>query len=72
MNPTSHPPASRDWTSLLTSAQRLRIAMAACRVRFTWLGVEKALTPEQTARAAQRFDVTPQFLRATRRLVYVH
>jgi hypothetical protein len=72
MNRTSHPVASRDWTSLLTSAQRLRITMAACRVRFTWLGVEKTLTAEQNARAAQRFQAAPDFLRATKRLIDVH
>jgi hypothetical protein len=72
MNPTSHPAARRDWTGLLTSAQRLRITMAACRVRFAWPGVEKALTPEQTARAARHFEATPQSLRATKRLIDIH
>ena len=46
--------------------------MVACRVRFTWFGVEKALTPEQNARAAQGFETTPQFLRAAKRLLDVH
>ncbi len=72
MNHSSHDSASQDWTSLLTSAQRLRIAMAACRLRFTWFGLEKALTPEQNARAAQRFEATPQSLRAAQRLLDVH
>jgi hypothetical protein len=72
MNHSSHNAPSHDWTSLLTSAQRLRITMVACRVRFTWLGVEKALTPEQNARAAQRFEATPQFLRAAKKLLDVH
>ena len=43
MNHMPHPAPGRDWINLLTTAQRLRITMAACRVRFTWLGVEKAL-----------------------------
>ena len=69
---TSPDPAGQDWTRLLTSDQRLRILMVACRVRFTWFGVEKALTPEQNARAAQGFETTPQFLRAAKRLLDVH
>ena len=30
--------------------------MAACRVRFTWFGTQKTLTPEQRATAAEAFD----------------
>jgi hypothetical protein len=45
--------------------------MAACRLRFTWLGVEKALTPGEILRAAQPFEATPPFLRVTKRLIDV-
>jgi hypothetical protein len=62
-------PAGQDFTSLLLPAQRLRITMAPCRVRFTWFGVEKALTPKQRARAAERFDAAPQSLTAAKRLL---
>ena len=62
-------PAGQDFTSLLLPAQRLRIMMAPCRVRFTWFGVEKSLTPKQRARAAERFDAAPQALIAAKRLL---
>jgi hypothetical protein len=72
MNHMPHPAPGRDWIRLLTTAQRLRIATAACRVRFTWLGLEKALTPEQNARAARDLQADPQFLRTAKRLLDVH
>jgi hypothetical protein len=50
-------------------AQRLRATMAACRVQFTWLGTQKALTPEQRAAAAEAFDAEGRFLSATKRLL---
>jgi hypothetical protein len=56
-------------TSPTTPAQRLRTTMAACRVRFTWFGVQKSLTPEQKAQAASAFDAEGQFLSAGKRLV---
>jgi hypothetical protein len=62
-------PAGQDFTSLLLPAQRLRITMAPCRVRFTWFGVEKSLTPKQRARAAERFDAAPQALSAAKKLL---
>ena len=55
--------------NLTTAAQRLRTTMAACRVRFTWFGVQKTLTPEQKARAAEAFDAEGQFLSAAKRLL---
>src|SRR5262245_17517148 len=58
-----------DFTGLLTPAQRLRITLAPCRVRFFWLGAEKALTLEQKARAAERFQAAPRSLAATKRLI---
>ena len=62
-------PATQDFTSLLMPAQRLRITMAPCRVRFIWFGAEKSLTPEQRARAAERFDAAPRSLAATKKLL---
>jgi hypothetical protein len=62
-------PATQDFTSLLMPAQRLRITMAPCRVKFSWFGTEKSLTPEQRARAAERFDAAPQSLCAAKKLL---
>jgi hypothetical protein len=50
-------------------ARRLRATMAACRVQFTWLGTQKALTPEQRAAAAEAFDAEGQFLSAGKKLL---
>src|SRR4051812_32532795 len=55
--------------STTTPSQRLRATMAACRVRFTWFGVQKSLTPEQKAQAAEAFDAEGQFLSAAKRLL---
>src|SRR6202040_2419044 len=55
--------------SSTTPAQRLRTTMAACRVRYTWFGVQKTLTPEQRATAAEAFDAEGQFLSATKKLI---
>jgi hypothetical protein len=52
-----------------TPAQRLRAAMAACRVQFTWFGVQRALTRQQRAVAAEAFDAEGQFLSAGKRLL---
>lgn len=51
------------------AAERLRSTMAATRVSFTWLGVHKTLSPEQKARAADRFDAEAKFLSATKKLL---
>jgi hypothetical protein len=50
-------------------AERLRTTMAACRVQFTWWGIQRALTAEQKAQAAQAFDAEGQFLSAGKRLL---
>ena len=42
----------RSATDDTTPADRLRTTMAACRVSFTWFGVQKSLTAEQRAVAA--------------------
>lgn len=42
----SRPVATEARTEAATTpALRLRTSMAACRVRFTWFGVQKTLTP---------------------------
>ena len=53
----------------ITPAQRLRSTMAAARVSFTWFGVQKTLTREQKAQAAEAFDAEGQFLSAAKRLL---
>src|SRR5262245_16540100 len=55
--------------STTTAATRLRTTMAAVRVAFTWFGVQKSLTPQQRARAAETFDAEGQFLSATKKLI---
>src|ERR1700734_1366689 len=59
------------WNRPLTtsSAERLRTPMAACRVSFTWWGVQRALTADQKAQAAQAFDAEGQFLSAGKKLL---
>ena len=52
-----------------TPAERLRTTMAACRVQFTWWGVQRALTAEQKAQAAQAFDAEGGFLSAGKKLL---
>jgi hypothetical protein len=52
-----------------TPARRLRATMAACRVQFTWFGVQRALTRDQRTRAAEAFDAEAQFLSAGKRLL---
>ena len=61
-------PAATDITTI-TPAQRLRTTMAAVRVSFTWFGVQKTLTPEQKAQAAEAFDAEGQFLSAGKKLL---
>ena len=50
-------------------ADRLRATMAACRVQFTWLGIQKSLTPEQRAAAAGAFDADGRSLSAGKKLI---
>src|SRR5882757_643985 len=56
-------------TTTTGAALRLRTTTAACRVRFTWFVVQKTLTPEQKAQAAEPFDAEGQFLSAAKRLL---
>lgn len=50
-------------------ASRLRTAMAAVRVSFTWLGVRKSLTPAQKALAAESFGAEGDYLSAGKKLL---
>jgi hypothetical protein len=61
-------PAAMDDTTI-TPAQRLRSTMAAARLSFTWFGVQKTLTREQKAQAAEAFDAEGQFLSAGKKLI---
>jgi hypothetical protein len=62
-------PAEATAGEATAPAQRLRATMAACRVQFTWLGTQKALTPQQRAAAAEAFDAEGQFLSAGKKLI---
>ena len=64
-------PVAEGWNrpTPTTPAERLRTTMAACRVQFTWWGVQRALTAEQKAQAAQAFDAEGQFLSAGKKLL---
>jgi hypothetical protein len=44
-------------------------AIAPVRLRFTWFGVERSLTPEQKAQAAEPFQASAKALRAAKRLL---
>ncbi len=63
--------AAAAWNRPATTApaERLRTTMGACRVQFTWWGIQRALTAEQKAQAAQAFDAEGQFLSAGKRLL---
>jgi hypothetical protein len=59
------------WNRPVTTgaAERMRTTMAACRVQFTWWGVQRALTADQKAQAAQAFDAEGGFLSAGKKLL---
>ena len=65
----TEPETSRNRAVTTTAADRLRTTMAACRVSFTWWGVQRTLTSEQKAQAAQAFDAEGQFLSAGKKLL---
>ncbi len=65
----SRPAAAGAMMTDTTPALRLRTTMAACRVRYTWFGVQKSLTAAQKAQAAEAFDAEGQFLSATKKLI---
>ena len=59
----------RDTRSAVSPAQWLRETTAAVRVSFTWLGVRKALTPEQRNQAADSFGAEGDYLSARKKLL---
>ena len=65
----TQPMGSRNGSVTVNPAERLRTTMAACRVSFTWWGVQRTLTSEQKAQAAQAFDAEGQFLSAGKKLL---
>lgn len=62
-------PAAGPDSAPMPPAQRLRTAMAATRVMFTWLGTQKALSRDQRARAAAPFDADDRLLSAGKKLL---
>ena len=52
-----------------TAAERLRTTMAAVRVSLSWLGVRKALSPEQRSQAAESFGAEGDYLSARKKLL---
>src|SRR5262249_14680986 len=68
-NLETRPAESRSHPVTAGAAERLRTTMAACRVQFTWWGVQRALTADQKAHAAQAFDAEGGFLSAGKRLL---
>ena len=68
-NLETRPAESRNRPVTAGAAERLRTTMAACRVQFTWWGVQRALTAEQKAQAARAFDAEGGFLSAGKRLL---
>ncbi|MDH3718735.1 MAG: hypothetical protein OES79_11505 [Planctomycetota bacterium] len=55
--------------SVPSPAQRLRATMAAVRVSLQWLGVRKALTPQQKSQAADTFGAEGEYLSAGKKLL---
>jgi hypothetical protein len=68
-NLETRPAESRNRPVTAGAAERLRTTMAACRVQFTWWGVQRALTADQKAHAAQAFDAEGGFLSAGKKLL---
>jgi hypothetical protein len=64
------PPAeARIRTATNSPAERLRTTMTAVRLAFTWWGIQRALTADQKAQAAQAFDAEGGFLSAGKKLL---
>ena len=55
--------------SAAKAAHRLRYISAAVRLSFTWLGVRKSLSADQTAQAADAFGAERQYLSAGKKLL---
>jgi len=54
--------------SMDSPSDRLRTAIAAMRLSFTWFGTRKTLSPDQKAQAAESFGAAGQFLSAGKKL----
>jgi hypothetical protein len=52
-----------------SAAQRLRTVSAAVRLSFTWLGMRRSLSADQTAQAADAFGAQRQYLSAGKKLL---
>jgi hypothetical protein len=65
----AQPAPTRNGSPIVTPAERMRTTMAACRVQFTWWGVQRALNAEQRAQAARAFDAEGEFLSAGKKLL---
>lgn len=52
-----------------SAAQRLRSVSAAVRLSFTWLGMRRSLSADQTAQAADTFGAQRQYLSAGKKLL---
>jgi hypothetical protein len=52
-----------------SAAQRLRTVSAAVRLSFTWLGMRRSLSADQTAQAADTFGAQRQYLSAGKKLL---
>jgi hypothetical protein len=68
-NLETRPAEGRNRPVTTGAAERLRTTMAACRVQFTWWGVQRALTADQKAQAARAFDAEGGFLSAGKKLL---
>ena len=66
---TTPPILSTITGSEARAAQRLRALSAAVRLNFTWLGVRKSLSADQTAQAADAFGAQRQYLSAGKKLL---
>jgi hypothetical protein len=69
LRPSNGPPAPARADAGNDPAGELIRAFAPVRLRFTWFGVERSLTPEQKAQAAEPFQASARALRAAKRLL---
>ncbi|WP_459556778.1 hypothetical protein [Lacunimicrobium album] len=56
-------------TSTHDPIAQMRLTMCATRLSFTWLGVRKSLSAEQTATAADQFEAEAKFVSARKKLL---
>jgi hypothetical protein len=69
LRPAGGSPAPARAGAANDPAGELIRAFAPVRLRFTWFGVERSLTPEQKAQAAEPFQANAKALRAAKRLL---